>query len=114
LQKEQYLSGIGQAASAIVHDLKNPVVTILGFAKRLQEGKGKQDLNVQAIIESAHGMERIVNDVLDFARPIRLELQEEDLRHVVSRACDVCRAKAEETGVSVSCVLPPRSCQGNN
>lgn len=55
LQKEKYLSDIGQAASAIVHDLKNPIVSILGFARRIQEGKGKQDSNIQAIIDSAHG-----------------------------------------------------------
>ncbi len=107
LQKSRYLSGIGQAASAIVHDLRNPLVSILGFAKRIQEGKGKQESNIQEIIDSAHGMERIVNDVLDFARPIRLELQEEDFRHVVSRACDICKTKAEEVGVRVACDLPP-------
>lgn len=81
LQKERYLSGIGQAATAIVHDLKNPLVTILGYVKRIQEGKGKLDINIQTIIDSANGMERIVYDVLDFARPMRLELREDDLRH---------------------------------
>lgn len=106
LQKEQYLSGIGQAATAIVHDLRNPLVSILGFARRIQEGKGNQDSNAQRIIDSAHGMERIVNDVLDFARPMRLELHEEDLRHVVGRACDMCRTKADQDGVIISCDLP--------
>jgi signal transduction histidine kinase len=107
LQKERYLSGIGQAATAIVHDLRNPLVTVLGFARRIQEGKGNLDGNIQEIIDSAHSMQRIVNDVLDFARPIRLELREEDLRHVVSRACHVCRINADQEGVTISCDLPP-------
>lgn len=106
LQKERYLSGIGQAATAIVHDLKNPLVAILGFAKRVKEGKGNQDSNIQAIINSAHGMQRTVNDVLDFAKPIRLELREEDIRYVITRACDICKTKAEEDGVNISCNLP--------
>ncbi len=106
LQKEQYLSGIGRAASAIVHDLRNPLVTILGFARRIQEGKGNQDANIQTIIDSATGMEMIVNDVLDFSKPMRLEVQEEDVCHIVRRACDMCRVKAEKNGVIISCVLP--------
>jgi signal transduction histidine kinase len=107
LQKERYLSGIGQAATAIVHDLRNPLVTVQGFARRLQEGKGNRDSNIREIIDSARSMDRIVNDVLDFARPIQLELREEDLRHVVGRPCDVCRTKADQEGVTISCDLPP-------
>lgn len=106
LQKEQYLSGIGRAASAIVHDLRNPIVTILGFARRVQEGKGNQDANIQTIIDSATGMEMIVNDVLDFSKPMRLEVKEEDVRHIVKRACDIYQLKAERNGVNISCVLP--------
>ena len=44
-------------------------------------------------------MERIVNDVLDFARPIRLELKDEDVRTIVSRVDDLSAKKAEEKGV---------------
>jgi len=107
MEKDRYLAGVGQVATAIVHDLRNPLVTLLGFARRIQEGKGNQDSNIQAVIDSAHGMERIVNDVLDFARPIQLELRQEDLRQVVDRACDICKTKAEEGRVNVSRDLPP-------
>ncbi len=47
-------------------------------------------------------MQRTVNDVLDFAKPIRLELREEDIRHVIERACDICKTKAEEGEVKIS------------
>ncbi|MDH4231740.1 MAG: HAMP domain-containing histidine kinase [Nitrospirota bacterium] len=107
MEKDRYLAGIGQVATSIVHDLRNPLVTMLGFAKRIQDGKGNQDSNIQAVIDSAQGMERIVDDVLDFARPIRLELQQEDLRQVVDHACVVCKTKAEEGGVKVSRDQPP-------
>jgi signal transduction histidine kinase len=30
-EREQYLVSIGQIATTIVHDLKNPLITILGF-----------------------------------------------------------------------------------
>jgi signal transduction histidine kinase len=39
LEKERYLAGIGQIATTIVHDLKNPLITIIGFSRRILEGK---------------------------------------------------------------------------
>jgi two-component system, NtrC family, sensor histidine kinase HydH len=105
-EREKYLAGIGQAAATIVHDLKNPIIVILGFGRRIQDGKGNIGAAVQAIMDSARSMERIVNDVLDFARPIRPELKEEDARTVIRRVYDFCTAKAEEKGVSLSLDLP--------
>jgi two-component system sensor histidine kinase HydH len=106
MEKERYLSGLGQAATTIVHDLKNPLITIMGFAKRIREGKGEREGSAQAIIDAAGNMQKIVHDVLDFARPVRLELKEEDIRNIVTRACDSCRTKADGGGINISTVLP--------
>lgn len=106
LEKERYLAGIGQVATTIVHDLKNPLITIQGFARRILESKGNINAAAQAIIDSGQNMERIVHDVLDFAKPIKLDLKEEDARNVVSRACNSCKTKAEEQGVNFSIDLP--------
>lgn len=106
LQRDHYLANIGQVATTIVHDLKNPLITILGFARRIQEGKGKTDTAVQEIIGSAENMQKIVHDVLDFAKPLRLQLKEDDITNVINRACEFCKAKAEVQGVMISRNLP--------
>lgn len=64
MERERYLSGIGTIATEIVHDLKSPLIAILGFAKRIKEGKGKADTALQVIINSAEQMQMIVNSVL--------------------------------------------------
>jgi signal transduction histidine kinase len=53
-------------------------------------------------------MERIVNDVLDFGKPARLDLKEKDLREVVRKASESCRGKAEKSRVNFLLDLPPR------
>ncbi len=100
-EKDRYLAGLGQAASAIVHDLKNPLITVIGFARRIQEGKGNKDPALQTIMGSAQRMQRIVHDVLDFAKPIRLASKEEDVRNTIKSACDCCKTKAEEKGIKL-------------
>jgi two-component system sensor histidine kinase HydH len=106
LQREYYLANIGQVATTIVHDLKNPLITILGFAKRIQAGKGNADSAVQEIVDSAEDMQKVVHGVLDFTKPVALELKEEDVRNVIVRVRDLCKTKAEEKGISLSIELP--------
>jgi len=106
LEREQYLVSIGQVATTIVHDLKNPLITILGFASRIREGKGNIDTAAQAITESAQNMQKIVHDVLDFSKPVQLELRDEDVRTVIKRAYDSCKEKAEGGDISLSIDMP--------
>lgn len=103
---DRYLAGLGQAAAAIVHDLKNPLITILGFARRIEAGKTNMDTAIQTIIGSAENMQKIVNGALDFAKPMQLDLREEDVVKIVRQACDACRTKAEERGVTLTLDFP--------
>jgi len=106
LEKDRYLAGLGQIAATIVHDLKNPLITILGFAGRIKTGKTNVDKAIQTIIDSADSMQKIVNGTLDFAKSIRLELKEEDIMNIIHQACDSCRLKAEEKDVTLTVDVP--------
>ena len=109
LERDRYLMGLGQAATMIVHDLKNPLFTIIGFAKRIMEKKENDDTAVEAIIESAEVMQKIVFDVLDFAKPIVLEVKAQDIRDIVKKSCEACKLKAADNGTSLTLELPSQS-----
>ena len=82
-QQDRSLKGIGQAATTIVHDLKNPLITILGYSRRIREQKGNPVEAAQTIYESAENMQKIVHDVLDFSKPPQLALNEGDMGGIV-------------------------------
>jgi len=67
------------------------------------------DTAIQTIIGSAENMQKIVNGALDFAKPMELELREGDIVNIVREACDSCRTKAEERGVTLSMDAPGQS-----
>lgn len=79
-ERESRLAAIGQMTSAIVHDLKNPLSAIIGFAQiarqDVQAGKGaemvRQDL--EPVISEANRLSRMVSEVLDFARGSSMDL----------------------------------------
>lgn len=105
-EKERYLARIGEVATAIVHDLKNPIITILGFSKRIKERKGNSDEAIDVIRDSALTMQKIVQDVLDFSRPLQLTLKQEDVREVIAKACQFCAEKATGGEVNLSTEVP--------
>lgn len=101
-EKDRYLAGLGQAAAAIVHDLKNPLISIMGFARRIRQGKGNISTASETIIKSAGDMQLIVQDVLDFSKPQRIEFRATDARDFVGGVCNDCGMKAAEKGVVIS------------
>jgi signal transduction histidine kinase len=106
LKRQRSLAGLGQAVAAVVHDLKNPVITILAFVRRVREGKGDLETAMKMINDSAQNMERAVRGILDFAKPINVTAEKQDVRGLVERVCELCRAKAEEGGVRLIKDLP--------
>jgi two-component system sensor histidine kinase HydH len=100
--KERYLSGLGRAAATIVHDLKNPLLSIQLSALRIEKGKGDPSVALRAIMDSAATMQGIVRDALDFSKPIRLDRKEKDAGGVVRTAFDFCVANARKKGVVLS------------
>lgn len=108
-EQGRYLAGIGQVATVIVHDLKNSLISILGFARRIREGKGDVALAAQAIEDSARNMQRIVTSVRDFAKPLHLDFKVDDIRDTIRRAGESCRTKAEAKGVTLTMQLPSAS-----
>jgi len=105
-EQERYLASIGQVATVIVHDLKNPLISILGFARRIREGKGDVALGARTIEESAQNMQSIVNSVLDFTKPLQLDLKDVDIRDTIRRAGESCRTKADERCITLTMNLP--------
>jgi len=109
LVKERYLAAIGQVATNIAHDMKNPLVTILGFVKRIKEGKGDSGEAIQAIMDSASNMQKLVSEMMDFSKPYQLNIQEKDIRAVIDRAYTTCKVKAEGKGVILLKEVPEGS-----
>jgi len=105
LEKNRLTISLGRITSGIVHDLKNPLISITGLLQRLAQGKGDCKKYVPVMLEDALRMKRIVYGVLDFARPISLHKEVCNLADVVKNAVKLCETKATEAKVSVKTEL---------
>ena len=89
-QKDR-LSSLGQLSTVIAHEIRNPLMIIrasLATLRRDRVTSSELREPVSDIDEETMRLNRIVTEVLDFARPIRFELAEADLNQI-------CRASAE-------------------
>jgi PAS domain S-box-containing protein len=87
VELNERLSALGEMSAGIAHELRNPMAVISGYLKLL----GKQeDRKGQAIIsdiqQEINGMNRIIGDLLTFARPTALNRTPTGLREMID-AC---------------------------
>ncbi|MBI2827756.1 MAG: hypothetical protein HYX77_00615 [Acidobacteria bacterium] len=89
-QKDR-LSSLGRLSTVIAHEIRNPLMIIRASLSTLRRDHVTPSELREAVSDidgETMRLNRIVTEVLDFARPIRFELAEADLNQI-------CRASAE-------------------
>jgi two-component system sensor histidine kinase AtoS len=88
------LSALGRLSTVIAHEVRNPLMIIKGSLRSLKrEGVAAEVQEAAADIDhEVARLDRIVGDVLDFARPLKLEREPVDARAL---AQDAARAALE-------------------
>ena len=103
------LAALGEMAAAIAHEVKNPLAGIevmAGILKRqLAESEDAQSI-LRDIIKEAKMANAIVLEVLDFVRPIRLQVERISLSDVVRDAISMAESHVPRGEVRVELVLP--------
>jgi signal transduction histidine kinase len=103
------LAALGEMAAAIAHEVKNPLAGIevmAGILKRqLVESEDAQSI-LRDIIKEAKMANAIVIEVLDFVRPIRLQVERISLSDVVRDAISMAESHVPRGEVRVEVVLP--------
>jgi signal transduction histidine kinase len=106
-QKER-LSSLGRLSTVIAHEIRNPLMIIRASLSTLRQSTlsgsaGDADLRdaISDIDDESRRINRIVTEVLDFAKPIRFELAETNLNDVCRESAAAAWADQTEGGASM-------------
>ena len=103
------LAAVGEMAAAIAHEVKNPlggIEVLAGLLRRkLPETAEAQSL-LKDIINEAKMANAIVQEVLDFVRPIRLQMEPVDLHEVLRAAESLAESKIARRETMLTVALP--------
>jgi len=95
LIKSERLAAIGELAGMIGHDLRNPLTGIKNatyFLKRKKSSLSPQAFEMLNIIDNCiEHSNKIINDLLDYSREIRLERKETSLRLILNEAISMAQ-----------------------
>jgi signal transduction histidine kinase len=104
------LMALGEMAAAIAHEVKNPLAGIevmAGVLKRQLASSADAQMILNDIINEAKMANAIVQDVLEFVRPLRLEVVERvSLHDVVHDAITMAESHVPRRETQVSSALP--------
>jgi two-component system, NtrC family, sensor histidine kinase AtoS len=105
------LAALGQMAAAMAHEIKNPLAGIEVMAgllhRELPDKRDAQGL-VKDIINEAKMANAIVQEMLDFVRPVRLQLDRASLAEALQSAITMADGKATRGAISVELRLPEK------
>ena len=72
--KEKF-AGLGEMAAGLAHEFRNSLTKIAGNISALEEGmQSEQKIYVDSIQKQLQFLQKVVNDFLNYARPVDLEL----------------------------------------
>ncbi len=86
LVQSEKLAAVGQLTAGIVHDVKNPLAIIIGLTEELPEQSQLDEVTLKslaAIRDNGRRANKIVTDLLKFAREATPEMQRQDLRETL-------------------------------
>ena len=106
-QRER-LSSLGRLSTVVAHEIRNPLMIIKAALRTLRTGP-LPDADMQAAVtdidEETARLNRIVSEVLDFARPIKFDLAPADVNGVCEDA--VRAVRPAEGGPAIALELDP-------
>lgn len=104
------LAALGEMAAAIAHEVKNPLASIevmAGVMKRQLAEQPEALETLNDIIKEAKMANAIVVEVLEFVRPINLQVDRTGLEDVIKDSITLAEGKRRRGAVSIRTVFSP-------
>ena len=104
------LASLGEMAAGIAHELKNPLAGIEVMAgllrRQVPDSKDAQSL-LADILSEAKLANAIVVEMLEFVRPVRLQVERTDLADILQQSVTMAESKVARRDVAVTLSVEP-------
>ena len=89
LSQAEKMSAVGRLLAGIVHELNNPLTTILGFSQLLARTDSENKKNLERIVSETERCARIVQNVLRISRPGKADRETIDLNSAIRETLEL-------------------------
>ena len=110
VREAERMATIGQITTSLSHELRNPLSAIklnLQVIKKNAMLKGNDERRIDISVQEVKRLERILQELLDFAKPLSLKLQPADMHEMVQHCVELLDEKFKEKSIRVEVKLEP-------
>jgi nitrogen-specific signal transduction histidine kinase len=104
LVRAEGLKTITEVSARLAHEIRNPLVSAGGFARRLLSSMGPDDPNrakVEIIVKEVGRLETILRMILNYIQPMELDKSPTDPNELVERALSAVDMEIKERNVRI-------------
>ncbi len=104
LERGRHLASLGRLAAGVAHEVRNPLSSIKGFAQFLRSKfnpGSKEERYSDIMIEEVERLDRVVQELLDFAKPVVAEIRPSDTNAIVEEALSLMSEDADFKNVRI-------------
>jgi len=98
------LTEVGELAAGVAHEIKNPLGNIVAatqFCLLKQKMNEKTKNYLKIILRNAENANKIIKQLMTFAKPRELSFKLENITHVINKVCSLVETKRVKQKVSV-------------
>jgi len=104
IDRSRRLASIGSLAAGVAHEIRNPLSSIKGFAtyfreryRDVPEDKKTADIMIQEVDR----LNRVIGQLLEFARPMNIQLKSVSLEAFITRSLEMVEGQAKDKGIRI-------------
>ena len=97
------LSSLGELTAGVAHELRNPLAGIKINTQMLSRKKDLPEMEkrlLESTIEGLRKIQKIVDDMLHFAKPKASHFKEEEINEVVEKSLAILQTKLKKGNIS--------------
>jgi signal transduction histidine kinase len=112
LELSRRMAAIGRLTSGVAHEVKNPINAIVVHLEllrtKLGDGGAPGMRHLEVIEAEIRRLDRVVQTLVDFSRPVELQLREQDLRLVIGDVLALATEELSTRNVTLISHLPSK------
>lgn len=105
LLHSERLAGVGELAAGLAHELRNPLSIISSSIQlTLKKHAVTEDVKKHLMIiwKNAENANRIISDLLDFAKPSNMSLKPGNINNVIQRVCNLVQSRCAKQSIKLN------------